>query len=212
MDLEKIREIIDKDFAAKNRAREKGLVHSRKTIQFSGNAIRSIHRNETQKAKELIKQARTELKTAYRELKGFPDIYYAGFMQNAEKEYVEAEATLALTSGKLLPLPDKLGVGYAQYLNGVGEAIGELRRHILDLIRHAQLEQADRLLDIADDIFYLMASFDYPDAITYSLRRTQDMARAIMEKTRGDLTTAIRQKSLKQSILELEKQLKTRNR
>lgn len=209
MDLEKIRQTIDKDFTAKNSAREKGLLHSRKTIQLSGNAIRSIHRNETEKAKSLIKKARTELENASKELKNFPDIYYAGFMQNAEKEYVEAEATLALTSGKPLPLPNKLAVGYAQYLNGLGEAIGELRRHILDLIRHAHLEKADKLLDMADDIFYLMASFDYPDAITYSLRRTQDMARAIMEKTRGDLTTAIRQKSLKESILQLEKQLKS---
>ncbi len=207
MDLEKIRETIDKDFSAKNQAREKGLVHSRKTIQLSGNAIRSIHRGETDKAKKLIKEARQEIKQAVKELKNFPDIYFAGFMQNAEKEYVEAEATLALTSGKPLPEPTKMGVGYAQYLNGLGEAIGELRRHILDLVRHGDIDKADGLLDKADDIFYLMASFDYPDAITYGLRRTQDVTRAIMEKTRGDLTTAIRQKSLKQSIAKLQEQL-----
>jgi len=209
MDLEKIRETIETDFAAKNAAREKALVHSRKTIQLSGNAIRSIHRGEIDKAKDLIAQASKQLSEANGVLKNFAGIYHAGFMQNAEKEYVEAESTLALVTGKPFPEPDSLGVGYAQYLNGIGEAIGELRRHILDLIRHAQLEQADRLLDLADDIFYLMASFDYPDAITYSLRRTQDVARSIMEKTRGDLTTAIRQKSLKESIVSLQKKLES---
>ncbi len=207
MDLEKIKDIIEKDFAAKNGAREKGLVHSRKAIQLSGNAIRSIHRGEDKKAKDMIAKARQELRQASIETKDHHDIYFAGFMQNAEKEYVEAEATLALISGKSLPEPDSLEVGYAQYLNGLGEAVGELRRHILDLIRHGDLEKADKLLDIADDIFYLMASFDYPDAITYGLRRTQDITRSIMEKTRGDLTTAIRQKSLKQSIIDLEKKL-----
>jgi len=210
MDLEKIRETIEADFAAKNGAREKALVHSRKTIQLSGNAIRSIHRGEIDRAKDLIASARKQLSEANEVLENFAGIYHAGFMQNAEKEYVEAEATLALITGKPFPEPDNLGVGYAQYLNGIGEAIGELRRHILDLIRHAQLEEADRLLDLADDIFYLMASFDYPDAITYSLRRTQDVARSIMEKTRGDLTTAIRQKSLKESIINLQKKLETR--
>ena len=207
MDLEKIRTIIEKDFSAKNKVREKGLIHSRKTIQLSGNAIRSIHRGEQEKAKKMIAEAREELSQASAELKDYRDIYFAGFMQNAEKEYVEAEATLALITGKPLPEPDSLDVGYAQYLNGLGEAVGELRRHILDLIRHGELEKGDKLLDLADDIFYLMASFDYPDAITYSLRRTQDITRSIMEKTRGDLTTAIRQKSLQKSIKELQEKL-----
>ncbi|TET52701.1 MAG: haloacid dehalogenase [Actinobacteria bacterium] len=212
MELEKIRQTIEKDFSAKNKAREKALIHSRKTIQLSGNAIRSIHRNEIEKAKKMIKEARNKISEAAKGLKGFSDIYYAGFMQNAEKEYVEAEATLALVTGKVLPEPNTLNVGYAQYLNGLGEAVGELRRHILDLIRHGELEKADRLLDSADDIFYLMASFDYPDAITYSLRRTTDTTRSIMEKTRGDLTTAIRQKSLRESISELQEKIKAENK
>lgn len=211
MELEHIYESVDANFGEMNAAREKTLASSRRAIQSSGNSIRAIHRGDYKKAEKLIKQANDELLQCDKLLRDkFPMIYYAGFVQNAQKEYVEALATFNLTQGKLLPKPQNLKVGFAQYLNGVGEAVGELRRHILDLIRKGKLDQAEQLLDVMDDIFYLLASFDYPDAITWGLRRTTDIARSIMEKTRGDLTTAIRQRALKEAIWELQEKLEAK--
>ncbi|RJQ31278.1 MAG: hypothetical protein C4562_06405 [Actinobacteria bacterium] len=192
-----------------NKAREKTLQSSRKAIQYSGNAIRSIHRQDYKTAKKLIDQARKELDKCDNLLKNkLYSVYYAGFVQNAQKEYVEALCTYSLTKGIKLPNPKKLKVGYAEYLNGLGEAVGELRRHALDLVRKGELKRAEQLLETMDDIFYLLASFDYPDALTAGLRRTTDIARSIMEKTRGDLTTSIRQKALKEAIWDLQKKLK----
>lgn len=208
MDLEDTFKKINVSFNKKNKAREKALLHSRRAIQYSGNSIRAIHRSEFSKAWQLITKAKEEVKQSRSLLKSFPDIYYAGFAQNAEKELVEALATYKLIHGEPLPTVNDCKVGYAQYLNGIGEAIGELRRHILDLIRHEEIQQAEKLLNDMDDIFYLLASVDYPDAITWSLRRTTDIARSIMEKTRGDLTTAIRQRKLRDTIEELNERLK----
>lgn len=208
MELENIFNKINETFSKKNKAREKALIHSRAAIQYSGKSIRAIHRSEFDKAKDLIDRAKAEVEQTKTLLeKDFPDIYYAGFAQNAEKELVEAVSTFNLVHGESLPGIDELNVGYAQYLNGIGEAVGELRRHILDLIRHEEVEKAEKLLNDMDDIFYLMASIDYPDAITWSLRRTTDIARSIMERTRGDLTTAIRQKKLRDTMEQLHRRL-----
>ena len=208
MELENTFNEINKAFNEKSKAREKALIHSRKAIQYSGNGIRAVHRSEFEKAKKLIDKAKNEVKQSNDLLKDYPDIKYAGFVQNAEKEYVEALATFKLITGKPLPKAKDVKVGYAQYLNGLGEAVGELRRHILDLIRHEQVEKAEKLLDDMDEIFYLLTSIDYPDAITWSLRRNTDIARSIMEKTRGDLTTAIRQKKLRETIEKMDEKIK----
>jgi translin len=209
MDLEKVHQEIDSRFSKINTAREDALQRSRKTIQYCGKAIRSIHRDDFKAADELIAKAKAELDECENLLKNkLYSVYYAGFVQNAQKEYVEAISTYNLVKGNSLPDPTKLKVGYAEYLNGVGEAVGELRRHALDLVRKGNLERAEQILDVMDDIFYLLAAFDYPDAITGGLRRTTDIARSIMEKTRGDLTTAIRQRALKESIRQLQEKLK----
>lgn len=200
---------IEAYFSSKNEAREKSLAYSRKAIQHSGNAIRAIHRGEFEETKKLLAQAREALDKCEGLLrKKHPDIFYAGFVQDAQKEYAEAMVTYGLICDRALPEPEEINVGYPQYLNGLGEAVGEFRRHILDLIREGYVERGEDLLEAMDDIFYLLVSFDYPDAITYGLRRTADIARSIMEKTRGDLTTAIRQGELKQALKRLEEKLK----
>lgn len=204
MDWEELAARIRADFEVKNKVREETLKVCRQVIRDASVAIRHIHRGEMSKARELMDEAAGELDKLKEMTRGHPEIYSAGFLQDAQKEYAEARATAALVQGEGLPDPDSLGVEYAAYLNGVGEAVGELRRHILDLIREDQLERGDQLLAAMDDIYYLLVSFDYPDAITGGLRRTTDGARAIMERTRGDLTTALRQHRLKRAIAELE--------
>jgi translin len=208
MDWEGLRDRIKTDFDAKNATREEVLKACRSLVQTSSYVIRSVHRGDKEEALQLMDQA-AELSASITNItQDHPEVYTAGFVHDAQKEYAEAKATFALINGEPLPSPEEIGVEYPAYLNGLGEAVGELRRSILDLIREGHLERGDELLSYMDDIYYLLVSFDYPDAITGGLRRTTDMARAIMERTRGDLTTTLRQSKLKEAIFELEENLK----
>lgn len=189
---EKIRKRLD----AKSEGREKGLRGSRQAIRECANSIRATHRGDFDLAQELMTAAKASLDGARAAMKPFPDIYYAGFLQDAEKEYAEARATFALIGGKEIPTPEDLEVGDAPYLNGLAEAIGELRRHILDIMRQGDLARSEEMLGAMDDIYYVLVSMDYPDAMTGGLRRTTDVARSIMERTRGDLSLTLVQQNI----------------
>ena len=208
MELKHIFDTVKETFDKENRAREQGLSLSRDTIQFCANSIRAVHRGDLEESRRLLKAASDNIDAAHALLEPYPRIFYAGFLQDAEKEYAEAAATFALIEGDPLPLPGDLGVGTAPYLNGLGEAAGEMRRHTLDLIRDNNLERCEEILGMMDDIYYLLASIDYPNAITAGLKRTNDMVRGVLERTRGDLTTAIRRQSLERTMKELEEKLK----
>ena len=210
MELKHIYGVVKETFDRENAAREKGLALSRDTIQFCANSIRAAHRNDKEESVRLLDAARGNIQAAHSLLDPFPRIYYAGFLQDAEKEFAEASATFALIEEKPLPLPDDLEVGVAPYLNGLGEAIGEMRRHVLDLIRESDLAKGEYILGVMDDVYYLLASVDYPNAITAGLKRTNDMVRGVLERTRGDLTTAIRRQSLERTMKELEEKLEGR--
>lgn len=207
MDLGDISEQIRKRIDAKSGAREKGLQFSRQAIRHCANSIRATHRGELELAAELMTQARQALDEAQGALGPHPDVYYAGFLQDAEKEYAEARGTYALINGVEIPSPEDLGVGDAPYLNGLAEAIGELRRHVLDIMRHGRLQRGEELLAAMDDIYYVLVSMDYPDALTGGLRRTTDVARSIMERTRGDLSLTLVQRNLQEAISEHQRRL-----
>lgn len=200
MDLGPISDQIRKRLDAKSQAREKGLRGSRQAIRHCANSIRATHRGEMEVAQELMGEARRSLDEARGAMEPFPDIYYAGFLQDAEKEYAEACGTFALINDREIPTPEEIAVGDAPYLNGLAEAIGELRRHILDIMRHGQLQRGEELLGAMDDIYYVLVSMDYPDAMTGGLRRTTDIARSIMERTRGDLSLTLVQRNLSDTI------------
>ena len=150
---------------------------------------------------EQIKEALSE------ELEAYPDLYHAGYTQDAFKEYAEASIVDALFSGEPLPDPDELNMEYAAYLGGLGEAAGELRRRTLDILRHNQSEEAERLLQMMDEIYGLLVTVDFPDAITGKLRRLTDVVRGIVERTRGDLTTSLRQDDLKSALQAMQDRL-----
>ncbi|MCL5291751.1 MAG: haloacid dehalogenase [Actinobacteria bacterium] len=209
MNLEAISAKTRPVLEAKNAAREIGIKESRRTIRSCSVAIRAIHRDDYDEARVHLAEAKKTLTSAQKSLADHPDIYYAGFLQDAEKEFAEGHTTLALVTDQPLPDPDDIGVGYAQYLSGLGEAMGELRRHILDIIRKGDLHRGERYLAAMDDVFYFLLSFDFPDAITPNLRRNTDLAKAVMEKTRGDLTTAIRQASLRETLERIEGRLES---
>jgi translin len=192
--LETIIPRILANFAEKNAAREQALSASRAIIRMSANAIRAVHRGEFEKASAALDEARAVRDAAVAALEGHGDVYHAGFLHDAQKEYAEARATLALLSGRSLPAPEDLGVDYPAYLNGIAEAVGEMRRMILDRLRRGEYEGCEALLTAMDDIYSVLLTIDYPDAMTGGLRRTTDQTRGILERTRGDLTMAIVQR------------------
>jgi translin len=190
---EVIPRILD-ELAARNAARETALSACRALIRVSANSIRAVHRGEFEAAGTMLDEAKSTHLRAIGQAKAHGEVYYAGFVHDAQKEYAEARATLALLSGRLLPTPEDLGVEYPAYLNGLGETIGELRRAVMDRLRRGAFEGCEEILQAMDDIYAVLVTIDYPDAMTGGLRRTTDQARGILEKTRGDLTMAIVQR------------------
>lgn len=208
MDFSKLAATLREELDAKMAARERGLSESRNSIRACGNAIRALHRYEIEGATDLLNEAQRHLDAARNALKEHPDMLYAGFVHDAEKEFAEARISFALVTESELPSEDEIGVQPAAYLKGMAEAIGELRRHILDLMRKGELERCERLLAMMDDMYYLLVSMDYPDGITLGLRRSTDVARSIIERTRGDFTTSTIQNSLRTALHEHASNLK----
>jgi translin len=185
---------------AKHRAREIGLAACRRTIQACAASIRAVHRNEFDTANELAAQAADHLDEARQALAGHPDIRYAGFVHDAAKEYAEARLTMAFVRGDALPDPESLGVDVQAYLNGLAEAASELRRYLLDQLRKGTPERGEELLGVMEEVYLLLVTIDFPDAMTGHLRRTTDALRAVLERTRGDLTMSLLQSRLLEGI------------
>jgi translin len=182
-------------------AREKALAASRRSIRSSANAIRAIHRGELDQAEALMGDARDAIEAGREAVREeHPEVYFAGFLQDAQKEYAEARLTRALVTASALPGPDDLGVELPPYLNGMAESIGEGRRAVLDLMRRGRIEESERILGAMEEMYYLLVSMDFPDAVTMNLRRTTDVSRSLLERTRGDLTVAAVQRDLQASL------------
>ena len=205
--LEVIAERIREAFEAKNVARDEALRRSRELIRRCANTIRATHRAEFEEASQLLATAHRAASELVECVADYPDLYYAGYTQDALKELAEASITYALITDEPLPDPDDLSIEYAAYLNGLGEAVGEMRRHVLDIIRRGQTERAEEILVAMDDIYAVLVTIDFPDAITRRLRRTTDMVRAVLERTRGDLTMAMRQDKLQKALRAFEERV-----
>ncbi|MGA7733448.1 MAG: haloacid dehalogenase [Chloroflexia bacterium] len=201
--IQNIGEELIKVLEAKNHARELALTNSRATIRHCAHSIRAAHRGEMETAAELIGAA-GEIVAASRAalLDSHPDIYWAGYVQDAQKEYTEACVVSAIIGKKGIPRAVELGVEPAAYLNGLGEAAGEMRRYVLDIIRHGNTpaSRCEEVLMVMEDIYSLLVTVDFPDAITDGLRRTTDMVRGVLERTRGDVTFALQQRQLTQAL------------
>jgi len=189
---------------ARHRVREGALELSRRLIRHSANTIRAIHRGELDQARKMLEEGRGVVKQFNTDLAEEQSIYEAGYVQDALKEYAEASITFALMAQEPIPGPADLEIDYPAYLNGLAEAMGELRRSILDLMRAGDLGRAEDLLRIMDEVYGVLVTVDFPDAITRGLRRTTDMVRGVLERTRGDLTMAVRQQRLEETLREFE--------
>lgn len=205
--LEAIGQAALEHLSLKNTARERALPKSRAAIRYCANSIRALHRQEFETARQLLGQAAVLIAEMEEDLHHHPDILYAGFVQDAQKEYAEATTFSSIVQNYALPTAGDLQIGWPAYLNGLAEAVGELRRYLLDQLRRGNVNNCEQYLGIMDDIYALLTTIDFPDAITGGLRRTTDATRGILEKTRGDLTSAIGQSQLQQSLYALQQSL-----
>jgi translin len=206
--VEAIAEKARTAFKSKDIAREQALRSSREAIRYCSEGIRAVHRGEYEDAKKKLNSARDLIQELEEVLKDHQDLLYTGFVYSAQKEYAEGCATLSIIVDGTIPDPDELKVGYAAYLNGIAEAVGELRRHTLDTMRKGETTRCEELLEAMDDIYGILVTMDFPDAMTGGLRRTTDSTRGILEKTRGDLTVASRQWELERKLANLERKIK----
>jgi translin len=200
LDLSELARSVQERLDRKNAARERALPAARRSIRASANAIRAIHRLEFDTAKTLIGESRQTLDEGLAAVRDHADIRHAGYLQDAQKEYAEANLTMALVTGADLPGPLDLDVEDAAYLGGMSDAIGEGRRRLLDLLRVGDVDQAEQLLDAMEEMFGVLVTMDYPDAITMNLRRATDVSRSLIEKTRGDLSISAVQKDLRDAL------------
>lgn len=203
--IERIRAALER----KNAARDAAYSQSRRLTRCCAEAIRAAHRGDWDRAQSLLAKAREAARELAGDLADYPDLYYAGYTQDAMKEWVEAESTCALIAGRPLSTPGELEVEQAAYLNGLAEAASEMRRHALDLMREDKLDRAEKILQAMDEIYALLLTVDFPDAITGGLRRRTDSLRGVLERTRGDLTVAVRQQRLRQALRDFGERMET---
>jgi translin len=205
--IDEIAERIRKSFDARTAARDRALAQTRLLTRHCANAIRAVHREEYELADEHLSQARELVRSLQSDLAQYSDLYHSGYTQDALKEFAEASIVYALVQDFPLPSPEALSLEHATYLQGLAEAVGELRRRCLDLLRLGHSQESERLLSWMDDIYTVLVTMDYPDAITGGLRRLTDIARGVTERTRGDMTISRRQEQLERSLQRLEDKL-----
>ena len=199
-ELDALEAAVRRDLDAAHAGRELALAACRRTIHACGNSIRAVHRGETERAAALADEAAAALREAHEALRPFPQLAAAGPLHDAEKEYAEARLTAAMVADRPLPSFGELEVSAAAWLCGLAEAASELRRHLLDRLRAGDMPRGDDLLGLMSDVYDMLVSIDYPDAVTGGLRRTTDALRAVLERTRGDLTTTLLQSRLQAAI------------
>ena len=205
--IEDIAERIRKSFDKKTASRDKALSQARALTRFSAQSIRAAHRDEHDSAHESLDQARELVEILQNDLEEYPDLYYAGYTQDALKEFAEASIVFALLNNHPLPTPEELNIEFNTYLKGLAESVGEFRRRILDILIHGHSDEAEKLLAHMDDIYAILVTMDYPSAVTGGLRRLTDIVRSIIERTRGDILISLRQQKLENNLKRFELKL-----
>lgn len=205
--LDKIADDIRQSLNAHTAVRDEALNQARTLTRHCAHAIRAVHRQDKDKAAQELAAAKELAETLTESLKDYPNLYFAGYTQDALKEYAEANIVAALINNGSLPTPQELGLEGNTYLKGLAEAVGELRRRCLDILRGGHSEEAERLLTHMDDIYAVLVTMDYPDAVTHGLRRLTDICRSIVERTRGDITMSLRQEKLEKTLRQVESKL-----
>jgi translin len=199
-EIQRIAAEIVARFEIANRSRDRALAGGRQVIRLAGNSIRATHRGELDEAAALLSEAEDILSALVADVRDQHAIFGAGYVQDAMKEYAEAAVCLAIVRGDDIPSPADLKIEDAPYLNALAEAASELRRLALHVLRGEDIRSAERYLETMDEIYDMLVTIDFPDAITGGLRRTTDQLRAVLERTRGDLTMTLNQRRLEEKI------------
>lgn len=202
--LDRVTAGIIQRFDALSTARDHAVTNGRQVIRHSANAVRALHRSDQNEANALLQEARALLDAIRETAMPFPSVYWAGYVHDAMKEYAEAEITAAILRGEALPTPESLAIEDAPWLNALAEAASELRRDTLDALRANNTDRAETLMTAMDAIYGALVTVDFPDAVTGGLRRTTDQLRAVLERTRGDVTVAVRQDRLERALRAVE--------
>jgi len=205
--FDQIIERIHKSLEDRTQVRDQALQQTRLLTRHCANAIRAVHRDDYEVAHEHLDKAYSLVDELNKNKKEYADLFYAGYTQDALKEYAEATITYAIINRESLPTPEELNVEYATYLKGLAETAGELRRRCLDILRHNNIEEAERLLGVMDEIYAVLVTMDYPNAITGGLRRLTDIVRGVTERTRGDMTMSLRQERLEKRLQAFEEKI-----
>lgn len=205
--IDSIADRIRAEWTKRNAARDVTLTRSRELIRLCATVIRASHRDDFEEAQRLLAEAREVAAIMCGEITAYPDLFHAGYTQDALKELAEAYVTVALAQDQPLPTPEEIEIEAPAYLNGLAEAASEMRRRSLDRIRRREHAEAERLLSAMDEIYAVLMTFDFPDAITGGLRRRVDALRGVLERTRGDLTMSMRQEALRQALREFEQRI-----
>lgn len=208
--IKNIIEHIREELEEKDKAREQGITLSREVVRNCRVAMQHVHKMELERAYSMIQTARENMEKMILVLKDQPDLYYTGFVEHAQQEFTECSVVYALVSGQGIPEPEELKVEPVAYLNGLGDVGGEIKRHILDLIRNGMLDDGERYLNIMEELYTGLMLFDYPDAMTHGLRAKTDRLRLLLEIARGELTAAVRQQKLEMAMQALENQFLSR--
>jgi len=201
--LNSIRDEIDAD----DQIREKVLPLSRTAVRKCSESIKMTHKKEFAKAKALVEEAHDIITAAMSEMPDSTFVSKSKAMDIAYQELTEAANVLSLIEyGKYTP-PEKYQIPSRPYLNGLADVIGELRRSSLDSLRHDDVNKAEQLLNLMEEVLEALQSFDYPNALVPDLRRKCDVGRALVERTRGDLTRAVGQSRLVKELADFEKRI-----
>ena len=187
--LDGIIEKIDHHIGEKEKIREDALKTSRDIIICCRRGIQQLHRDQMDEAENYIKQASAKLAQLYDFTKDHPDIFHAGFVENAAQEFVEIHCLYNIMKGQDLPDPDTIQTTYSAYLLGLCDVVGELRRGALDFMLDENTAKANEYLQHMDRIYDAIMSFDYPSALV-PIKKKQDMVRGLIEKTRGELVVS----------------------
>jgi translin len=205
MSLKDILEKIQEELSAREQVREELHKDMRKATRLSKQAIQVTHQERFGDAETMLEEAKKLFAKLYETAKDYPYLLHSGSVGAAFEEHAEAQILLTLIQEDRFVSPEEIKVPSTPYVLALGDVIGELRRRALNLIRKGNVDAAEKTLEKMEQIYSELTALDDAYVIVNGLRRKGDVARRLIEITRGDITSEVRRSALERSISKLEK-------